>query len=86
MMRLGTPARASIIVLACASPFLFPSAVTAILAFAAALIFPPLAILLGILMDLLYEPANYWPVASIVGVLLCVVAVIVRTFVKTRIM
>jgi hypothetical protein len=86
MIRVSTPVRAGIIILSCVSPFLFPSAITALLAFAAALIFPPLALLLGILMDLLYEPSNYWPIASIVGAILCVLALLVRSFVKTRIM
>ncbi len=86
MIRISTPVRASVIILACISPFIFPSIITTLLAFGAALVFPPLAILLGILMDLLYEPSNYWPVASIVGVILCVLALLVRSFVKTRIM
>ncbi|MDB5237682.1 MAG: hypothetical protein JWL88_784 [Parcubacteria group bacterium] len=86
MIRIGLPVRISIVILACASPFLFPAIITAILAFAAALVFPPLAILLGMLMDLLYEPSNYWPVASIAGLLLCLIALVVRSFVKARIM
>ncbi|HEV7121436.1 MAG TPA: hypothetical protein VGN56_01260 [Candidatus Paceibacterota bacterium] len=86
MIRVSAPARAGIIILACIAPFVFPSAVTAVLAFAAALIFPPLAILLGMLTDLLYEPSGYWPLASMIGVLLCVAALLVRSFVKARIM
>lgn len=86
MIRISMPARISIIILACVSPFFFPSIITVVLAFAAALIFPPFAILLGMLTDLLYEPTNYWPIASIVGTLLCVMAIFVRSFVKTRIM
>lgn len=86
MIRISTPVKASIIILACVAPFVFPSIITAALAFSAALIFPPLAIVLGMLTDLLYEPGNYWPLASIVGVLLCILAVVVRSFVKTRIM
>lgn len=86
MIRINAPERAGIIVLACIAPFVFPSAVTAALAFAAALIFPPLAILIGMLMDLLYEPAGYWPLASMIGVLLCALALLVRSFVKARIM
>lgn len=86
MMRVPMPARAGVVILACLSPFLFPSIVTAVLAFCAALVFPPLPILIGMLMDLLYEPAGYWPMASIVGVILCIVALLVRSFVKARIM
>lgn len=86
MIRIGMPARIGIIILACAAPFIFPSFIAAILAFAAALIFPPLAILLGMLMDLLYEPAGYWPIASIIGVLFCIAGFLVRSFVKARIM
>jgi len=86
MIRFSTPTKVAIILLACASPFLFPYAITAMLAFAAALIFPPLALLLGMTIDLLYEPSAYWPLASIVGVIICLTAVFVRSFVKARIM
>ena len=86
MIRISIPVRVSIIILACIAPFIFPSIITALLAFAAALIFPPLAIALGILTDLLYQPANYWPMASTIGIFFCVLAVLVRSFVKTRIM
>jgi hypothetical protein len=86
MIRVSKAIQVSIIILACMAPFLFPSVISACLAFSAALIFPPLAIVLGILTDLLYQPAHYWPMASLVGLLLCVVAVMVRSFVKTRIM
>lgn len=86
MIRIGLPAQIGIIVLACIAPFIFPSILTAFLAFAAALIFPPIAVALGILTDLLYDPAGYWPVATITGILLCALAALVRAFVKARIM
>lgn len=85
-MRVPVPVRISIVFLACISPFLFPSIVTALLAFGAALVFPPLALLIGMLMDLLYQPAGYWPLASSAGIVLCLIAFFVRSFVKTRIM
>ncbi len=84
MIRIGM--RIVIIALACIAPFVFPSQLTAALAFAAALIFPPLAIILGMLTDLSSEPTGYLPLASIFGVVLCVAAVVVRSFVKARIM
>jgi hypothetical protein len=86
MIRVSLPLRIGIIALTCVSPFIFPSILTGILAFAAALIFPPLAIVLGMLTDLLYEPTGYWPFASMLGVILCVIALFVRSFVKERIM
>lgn len=86
MIRIGLPVQAGILILAAAAPFFFPSLLTAFLAFLAALVFPPAAIALGMLTDLLYEPAGYWPFASILGIVFCLVAVAVRSFVKTRIM
>lgn len=80
------PARVGIVILAAISPFLFPTPVTILLGTAAACVFPPIAIGLGILIDLLYQPAHYWPVGTIVGVVICLMSVAVRSFVKARIM
>lgn len=86
MIRLGLPARIGILVLAAVSPFFFPYPLTILLALAAAFVFPPSVIALGILIDLLYHPVGYWPIASMIGVALCLLAFGVRYFVKTRIM
>ncbi|KND49706.1 MAG: hypothetical protein AB203_01310 [Parcubacteria bacterium C7867-008] len=86
MIQLPLSTRVGIILLACVSPFIFPAAITVVLAFGAAFIFPPIAIAIGMLTDLLYEPSGYLPIGSIIGLVLCIVAALVRTFVKTRIM
>lgn len=86
MIRVSMSIRAGIVILAFFSPFLFPSVITFVLGFAAALVFPPIAILIGMLTDLLYEPSGYWPLASVIGLVFCLLAIIVRSFVKARIM
>lgn len=86
MIRISLPVQAGILVLAVCAPFFFPSILTALLAFCAALVFPPFAIALGILTDFLYQPAGYWPFATVIGVVFCLLAIAVRSFVKTRIM
>ncbi|KND50997.1 MAG: hypothetical protein AB202_01140 [Parcubacteria bacterium C7867-007] len=85
-MHIPPAARIGIIAVACISPFLFPSVITAILAVCAAFIFPPIAIVIGMLTDLLYEPTGYLPFASIFGLIICVSVFFVRSFLKTRIM
>ncbi len=77
------------------SVFFFPYSATALFSFFASLYFPPTAFLVGTLSDLLYYtayPTTYptvmpaFPSASIVGLLLSGVALLVRRFVKARIM
>ena len=86
MTRVIPPIQVGIVILAGVAPFVFPAWITLFLAFLAGLVFPPLAIASGMLVDLLYQPRGYWPVASMLGVVLCILALLVRSFVKTRIM
>jgi hypothetical protein len=86
MIRVGLPIQIGILVLATLAPFFFPTGLTATLAFLSALIFPPMALVLGILMDLLYLPGNSWPLATLAGAVVCLFAIAVRSFVKARIM
>lgn len=71
------------------SVFLFPYPLTALLSFVASLYLPGVALLVGILVDLLYyvpEAAPYGlPAASLFGLFLSLVALVVRRFVRARI-
>ena len=76
-----------LVVAALLSPFLFPFAVTLVLVAAASIVFPPIALISGIVTDLAYYTpgASFLPVASISGLLISVVALFVRRFLKARI-
>jgi hypothetical protein len=67
------------------STFFFPYVFTFVLAFAAGLVFPPLALAAGILLDFLYYTGG-WPKATLIGLTIALVAWFVRYFVRTRIM
>jgi hypothetical protein len=78
--------RISFIILALVSPFIFPWQVTGVLAFIAALVFPPLAIFIGILIDVLYHAAGSLWWGTIAGLILCGIAYLVRYVFRARIM
>lgn len=68
------------------SLFFFPWTMTLIASFAAGLVFPPLTLAIGILVDALYRPGTGWFIGTTWGVVLMVAAYGVRYFVRTRIM
>jgi len=78
-VRVGTPIAAFL------SLFWFPWIVSILFIFFSGLVFPPLALALGILADILYYPGSGLPWGSISGLLLALFSALVRHFVKTRI-
>lgn len=68
------------------SLFFFPWTMTLIASFAAGLVFPPLALVVGVLVDVLYSPGEGWLVGTLWGIGLMLAAYGVRYFVRTRIM
>jgi hypothetical protein len=79
--------RVALISIALLSPFFFPVPFTLILGFAAGLIFPPLVLLVGILIDtLFYVPSTGLPFGILFGFCGFVVTFFVRRIVQTRIM
>ncbi|MEA2701947.1 MAG: hypothetical protein QOE22_656 [Candidatus Parcubacteria bacterium] len=68
------------------SLFFFPWPMTLVASFAAGLVFPPLALVVGILVDVLYSPGTGWFIGATSGVILCALSYGVRHIVKTRIM
>ena len=79
--------RGVIILSAFLSAFLFPYPFTVLLSFGAALIFPPLGVVIGVLVDVLYfaPGVSAWPHAVLIGLLVSLIALVVRRFVRTRI-
>ncbi len=69
------------------SPFLFPFPVTLLLMFAAATFLPVAALVVGILVDVLYysPEASFLPVGVLSGAVLALLGLLVRRFVKARI-
>lgn len=68
------------------SLFFFPWPMTLIASFAAGLVFPPLALVVGVLVDVLYSPGTGWFIGIIWGLVLCALSYAVRYFVRTRVM
>lgn len=79
--------RVIIVVAALLSPFLFPFPATLALMFAAATFMPPVALVVGVLTDALYlAPGASWlPVGTLWGIGLTLLGLLVRNFVKARI-
>ena len=67
------------------SLFWFPYPFTLVLSFVASLFFPPWALFIGFLSDLLYLPSGAWPTATLLGALISLASVFVHRFIKTRI-
>lgn len=86
MIRLNTGVRTAIVILATFSPFVFPWQLTLFLGFCAGLIFPPLALFMGFLTDILYFAGNGWPMGTAIGLLGYGICTFVRYIVRTRIM
>ncbi|HEY0010794.1 MAG TPA: hypothetical protein VGB97_02670 [Candidatus Paceibacterota bacterium] len=59
---------------------------TLIAAFAAGLVFPPLALVIGVLVDIFYHPGVGWLVGTVSGAVLTCVAYGVRYVAKTRLL
>ena len=78
--------RVSAIVGAVLSLLWLPWAMTLVFIFLAGLVFPPAALALGVLTDLLYYPGVGLPWGVITGALIMLVSALVRHFVKTSIM
>lgn len=79
--------RYALTILALLSPFFFPFSATLVLAFAASVFIPPVALVVGLLSDFLYYTpgASFWPMASMWGLLLSICGLLVRRFLKARI-
>lgn len=77
--------RALIIIAAIVSVFTLPSFITALLAAAGSILFPPTALAIGVLYDALYLPLDTVPYATLLGLAGSTGAVIVRHIMKTRI-
>lgn len=85
-MRIPLPLKASIVLLAALSLFWFPWTVSVGLLFCAGLAYPPAALALGVVADILYYPGHGFLAGSFTGLVLALLAALVRHFVKTRIM
>lgn len=64
----------------------FPWHITLVTALAAGFVFPPLALIAGILVDVLYYPGASLPLGTLAGAFLCAFSYGVRRFIETRIM
>ncbi len=80
------PYRFALLFLTLLSVLWFPWALSVFLIFASGLIFPPLALFFGILVDTLYYPGQGYYFATLLGAFLMLITYLVRHFVKTRIM
>ena len=74
------------VVLPFVSLFVFPWSLTRVFMLAAGLVYPPIALIVGALSDILYHPGFGWPMGLVWGVVLAALAAIVRHVVKTRVM
>lgn len=75
-----------VIIAALVSPFWFPYPFTLVLSFAAGVVFPPLALFVGLLVDLVYfSTPSPFPWGLILGGVVTLVAFFVRRFIKARI-
>lgn len=78
--------RSVVILAAVLSLFLFPWPFALVLATSASLMLPVSGVALGIVYDALYMPGGSWPLATTAGLLLTGAALLVRRFIKARIM
>lgn len=84
-MRVPLPVRIAVIVIALLSLFWLPWTISLLLMFLSGLVFPPAALALGVLADLLYYPGHGFPWGTCSGLALTLICAFVRHFVKTRI-
>ena len=68
------------------SLFFFPWPMTLIASVASGLVFPPLPLIVGVLVDVLYYPGGGLPVGTLWGLGIAAFAYIVRYIVRRRIM
>jgi hypothetical protein len=85
-MRVPFYIRLTVLILTTISLFWFPWIVTVCGMFLSGLIFPPFALAFGIIGDILYYPGSGLPVATLYGSSITIITLLVRYFVKTRIM
>ena len=88
MLRFLTPLRALTIilsVLALVAPFFFPWPFALGVGILAAVFFPPIVILTGTLIDVLYFSTKVIPYFTILGFVLSLISYFVHQFIKTRI-
>ncbi|MEK7079724.1 MAG: hypothetical protein AAB901_00350 [Patescibacteria group bacterium] len=80
--------RIALIILTFVAPFFFPWQITLIIVLGAAFFVPILGLFAGVLTDVLYyvPSAAPMPVATIIGVFIFLLGLVVQEFVKTRIM
>ncbi len=75
------------VVVAFASPLLFPAVLSFAFVFLAAIVVPPLGIVVGVFSDVLYyTPGSGLPLGIIIGTGSSLIAFVVHRFIKTRIM
>lgn len=84
-MRVSVP-KIALPLLAIVGVFTLPWKLTLLLSALAALYFPPTALLIGILADILYYPGTGLPTASLYGAGIALAAAGVRWFAETRIL
>ncbi len=85
-MTISRNLKIGVLILTALSVVWFPWILTEALMIASALIFPPTAIAYGVLADVLYYPGSGYPLGLVTGVVMTLGALMVRYFVKTRIM
>ena len=85
-MTLTQPLRILLVLATAASLMWLPWPLTIVFIFASGLMFPPLALLFGVLADVLYYSGHGYYLATLFGVALTGLCYFVRYFVKTRIM
>ena len=78
--------KATAIILALVAPFIFPTVLTGVIVLLAAVVVPPVGILAGVLIDVLYyTPAVSLPYGTLTGAVLTGVGYVMHQFIKTRI-
>lgn len=73
-------------ILAVLSVFFFPWPCTVAIALVGGYFFPPIALIAGVLLDVVYSTGHTIPYFSIFGILATFILFFVQQFVKTRIM
>lgn len=68
------------------APLLFPATVSFLVVLVAAYVFPPVALLAGVVTDALYRTSFSLPYASILGLVVMGLMYAVHWFLRTRIM
>ena len=86
MISTTTAIRIALCILAVLSPFFFPWPYALVIGFVAALFFPPIALIVGVLIDALYFGGSGLPLFTLYGIIGAAMAYFVHQFVKTRIM